>query len=256
MRDATLRIMARLDALYLEDPCSGSRRMVDYLANEGIQIGRDRVRNLMRRMGLRAIYQKPRTTVPGQPSERFPCLVDLKQITAVDQVWATDITYIPLQKGFLYLVAIMDLHSRHVLSWRLSNSLDTEFCLEALEMALSAGRKPQIFHSDQGCQYTSAEFVARLKAEGIKISWSGRKRCYDNILVERLWRTLKYEEVYLRAYGDGWEAEISLAHFLWRYCHVRPHSSLGGRTPQSVYSEAESCPTRPELTISGGQPVQ
>jgi hypothetical protein len=120
--------MARLDALYLEDPCSGSRRMVDYLANEGIQIGRDRVRNLMRRMGLRAIYQKPRTTVPGQPSERFPCLVDLKQITAVDQVWATDITYIPLQKGFLYLVAIMDLHSRHVLSWRLSNSLDTEFC--------------------------------------------------------------------------------------------------------------------------------
>jgi putative transposase len=248
--------MARLDALYLEDPCSGSRRMVHYLANEGIQIGRDRVRNLMRRMGLRAIYQKPRTTVPGQPSERFPCLVDLKQITAVDQVWATDITYIPLQKGFLYLVAIMDLHSRHVLSWKLSNSLDTEFCLEALEMALSAGRKPQIFHSDQGCQYTSADFVARLKAEEIKISWSGRKRCYDNILVERLWRTLKYEEVYLRAYGDGWEADISLAHFLWRYCHVRPHSSLGGRTPQSVYSESKPCPTRPELTISGAQPVQ
>jgi len=248
--------MARLDALYLEDPCSGSRRMVHYLANEGIRIGRDRVRNLMRRMGLRAIYQKPRTTVPGQPSERFPCLVDLKQITAVDQVWATDITYIPLQKGFLYLVAIMDLHSRHVLSWKLSNSLDTEFCLEALEMALSAGRKPQIFHSDQGCQYTSAEFVARLKAEEIRISWSGRKRCYDNILVERLWRTLKYEEVYLRAYGDGWVAEISLDHFLWRYCHVRPHSSLGGRTPHSVYTEAKPCPTRPELTISGAQPVQ
>ena len=255
VREATLRIMARLDALYLEDPCSGSRRMVDYLANEGIQIGRDRVRNLMRRMGLRAIYQKPRTTIPGQPSERFPCLVDLKQITAVDQVWATDITYIPMQKGFLYLVAIMDLHSRHVLSWKLSNSLDTEFCLEALEMALSAGRKPQIFHSDQGCQYTSADFVARLKAEEIKISWSGRKRCYDNILVERLWRTLKYEEVYLRAYGDGWEAEISLAHFLWRYCHVRPHSSLGGRTPHSVYTEAEPCPTRPELTTSGAKPV-
>jgi len=255
VREATLRIMARLDALYLEDPCSGSRRMVDYLANEGIQIGRDRVRNLMRRMGLRAIYQKPRTTIPGQPSERFPCLVDLKQITAVDQVWATDITYIPMQKGFLYLVAIMDLHSRHVLSWKLSNSLDTEFCLEALEMALSAGRKPQIFHSDQGCQYTSADFVARLKAEEIKISWSGRKRCYDNILVERLWRTLKYEEVYLRAYGDGWEAEISLAHFLWRYCNVRPHSSLGGRTPHSVYTEAEPCPTRPELTTSGAKPV-
>ena len=256
VRESTLRIMARLDALYLEDPCSGSRRMVDYLANEGIPIGRDRIRNLMRRMGLRAIYQKPRTTVPGQPSERFPCLVDLKQITAVDQVWATDITYIPLQKGFLYLVAIMDLHSRHVVSWKLSNSLDTEFCLEALEMALSCGRKPQIFHSDQGCQYTSTEFVARLKAEGSKISWSGRKRCYDNILVERLWRTLKYEEVYLRAYRDGWEAEISLAHFLWRYCHVRPHSSLGGRTPHSVYTEAEPCPTRPGLMMQGAKPVQ
>lgn len=191
--------MARLDALYMEDPYSSSRRMVDYLANEGIPIGRDRIRHLMRRTGLRAIYQKPRTTIPGQPSERFPCLFDLKQITEVGQIWAADITYIPLQKGFLYLVAIMDLHSRHVLSWKLSHSLDTEFCLEALEMALSAGRKPQILHSDQGCQYTSAEFVARLKAEEIKISWSGRKRCYNNILVERLWRTLKHEEVYLRS---------------------------------------------------------
>jgi putative transposase len=243
VRDATLRLMARLDTFYLEDPCNGSRRMVHNLANERIQIGRDRVRNLMRRMGLRAIYQKPRTTIPGQPSKRFPCLVDLKQITAVDQVWATEITYIPLQKGFLYLVAIMDLHSRHVLSWKLSNSLGTEFCLEALEMALRTDRKPQIFHSDQGCQYTSADFVTRLKAEEIKFSWTGRKRCYDNILVERLWRTLKYEEVYLRANGDGWEAEISLAHFLWRYCHVRPHSSLGGRTPQTVNSEAKPCPT-------------
>ena len=151
VRESTLRIMARIDALYLEDPCSGSRRMVYYLAQEGIQISRDRVRNLMRRMGLRAIYQKPRTTIPGDPSERFPCLVDLSLVTAVDQVWATDITYIPLQKGFLYLVAIVDLFSRHVLSWKLSNSLDREFCLEALEMALEGGRKPEIFHSDQGC---------------------------------------------------------------------------------------------------------
>ena len=248
--------MARIDALYLEDPCSGSRRMVDYLAREGIPISRDRVRNLMRRMGLRAIYQKPRTTVPGDPAERFPCLVDLRQVTTVDQVWATDITYIPLQKGFLYLVAIMDLHSRHVLSWRLSNSLDTEFCLEALEMALSSGRRPQIFHSDQGCQFTSSDFVARLQADGIRISWSGRKRCYDNILVERLWRTVKYEEVYLHAYSDGWEAEIGLARFLWRYCHVRPHSSLGGKTPHQVYTEAEPCSSRPELTMSGAKTVQ
>ena len=248
--------MARIDTLYLEDPCCGSRRMVGYLARDGIPISRDRVRNLMRRMGLRAIYQKPRTTIPGHPSERFPCLVDLSLVTAVDQVWATDITYIPLQKGFLYLVAIVDLFSRNFLSWKLSNSLDTEFCLEALDVALGAGRKPQIFHSDQGCQFTSTDFVARLQAEKIRISWSGRKRCYDNILVERLWRTVKYEEVYLRAYSDGWEAEISLARFLWRYCHVRPHSSLGGRTPHEVYTETESCPSRPGLTMSGTKPVQ
>lgn len=248
--------MARIDSLYLEDPCSGSRRMVDYLARDGIPISRDRVRNLMRRMGLRAIYQKPRTTVPGDPAKRFPCLVDLTQVTAVDQIWATDITYIPLQKGFLYLVAIVDLFSRNVLSWKLSNSLDTEFCLEALDMALEGGRMPEIFHSDQGCQFTSSDFVARLQTKGIKISWSGKKRCYDNILVERLWRTVKYEEVYLRAYSDGWEAEISLARFLWRYCHVRPHSSLGGKTPNEVYNEVESCPSRPGLTMSGAGTVQ
>jgi putative transposase len=264
VRESTLRIMARIDALYLEDPCSGSRRMVDYLAREGIPISRDRVRNIMRRMGLRAIYRKPRTTIPGDPAERFPCLVDLNAVTAVDQVWATDITYIPLQKGFLYLVAIVDLFSRNVYSsgeafgysWKLSNSLDTEFCLDALEMALGGGHKPEIFHSDQGCQFTSGDFVARLQAEEIRISWSGRKRCYDNILVERLWRTVKYEEVYLRAYSDGWEAEISLARFLWRYCHVRPHSSLRGRTPHEVYTETEPCSSRPGLTMSGAGTVQ
>jgi putative transposase len=256
VRESTLRIMARIDVLYLEDPCSGSRRMVDYLSRDGIPISRDRVRNLMRRMGLRAIYQKPRTTVPGHPSERFTCLVDLSLVTAVDQVWATDITYIPMRKGFLYLVAIVDLFSRNILSWKLSNSLDTEFCLDALEIALEGGRKPEIFHSDQGCQFTSSDFVARLQAEKIKISWSGRKRCYDNILVERLWRTVKYEEVYLRAYSDGWEAEISLARFLWKYCHVRPHSALGGRTPHEVYTENEPCSSRPGLTMSGARTVQ
>jgi len=248
--------MARIDALFLEDPTSGSRRIVHYLAREGIPISRDRVRNLMRRMGLRAIYQKPRTTIPGEPSIRYPCLVDLNKITEPDQVWATDITYIPLRKGFLYLVAIVDLYSRHVLSWKLSNSLDTEFCLDALDMALASGRKPAIFHSDQGCQFTSFDFLSRLQAEEIKISWSGRKRCFDNILVERLWRTVKYEEVYLRAYSDGWEAEVSLARFLWRYGHVRPHSALGGRTPNEVYAETEPCSSRPGLTMSGAKTVQ
>jgi len=153
-------------------------------------------------------------------------------------------------------VAIVDLFSRNVLSWQLSNSLDTEFCLKALDMALEGGRKPEIFHSEQGSQFTSYAFVAMLQSEKIKISWSGRKCCYDNILVERLWRTVKYEEIYLRAYSDGCEAEISLARFLWRYCHVRPHSSLGGRTPHEVYTENEPCSSRPELTNSGARSVQ
>ena len=133
-------------------------------------------------------------------------------------------------------MAIVDLFSRHVLSWKLSNSLDTEFCLDALQIASESERKPEIFHSDQVCQFTSGDFVARLQAEEIKISWSGRKHCYGNILVERLWRAFKCEEVYLHAYGDGWEVEISLARFQWRYCHVRPYSSLGGRTPYLVYT--------------------
>ncbi|MBV2352097.1 IS3 family transposase [Synechococcus sp. HK05] len=256
LRASTLRIMASIDAIYLEDPCRGSRRIVDYLAREGIPITRDRVRNLMRRLGLRAIYQKPRNTVPGNPSERFPCLVDVSTFMAVDQVCATDITYIPLQKGFLYLLAIVDLFSRNVLIWKLSTSLDTEFCLDAPEMALAWDRKPEIFHSDQGCQFTSGDFVARLQAEEIKFSRSGRIRCYENILVERLWRTVKYEEVYLHAYSDGWHAEISLARFLWRYCHVRPHSALGGRTPHEVYTEAQSCSSCPGLTFSGAGTVQ
>lgn len=248
--------MARIDALYLEDPCSGSRRIVDYLARDGIPISQDRVRNLKRRMGLRAIYQRPRTTIPGDPSERYPCLVDLRLVTAVDLVCAIDFTYIPLQKGFLYLVGIVDLFSRNVLSWKLSNSLDTEFCLDALERALGGGRKPGIFHSDQGFQFTSPDFVGRLRDDKIRISWSGRRRCYYNILVERLWRIVKYEEVYLHVYSDGWEAEISLARFLWRYIHVRPHSSLGGRTPQEVYTETEPCSSRPELTMTGAGTVQ
>ena len=162
--------MARIDALYMEDPCSGSHRLVKYLAREGIPISRDRVRNLMRRVGLKAINQKPSTTVPGESSKRFPCLVDLRQVRAAEQIWATDITWTPLHKRFLYLVAIVDLYSRNVLSWKLSNRVDTEFCLDALEMALADGRMPAIFHSDHGCQLTSSDFVAKLKAEKIKIS--------------------------------------------------------------------------------------
>ncbi len=162
VRDSTLPIMVRIDAIYLDDSSSGSHRIVHYLAREGIPISRDRVRNLMHRMGLRAIYQKPRTTIPGSPSERFPCLVDLDKITFIDQLWATDSTYIPLRKGFLYLVAIMDLFSRIVLSSKPANSVDTQVCMDALEMALAYGSRPEIFHSDLGCQFTLADYMAKL----------------------------------------------------------------------------------------------
>lgn len=163
--------MARIDALYLEDPCSGGRRMVNYLARKGIVISRDRARNLIRRIGLRAIYRKPRTIIPGDPAELFPCLVDLNAVTAVLQMWATDITYIPLQKGFLYLVAVADLISRNVLRCKPSNSLGTEFCLDALEVALGDDRKPEIVHCDQCCQFTSGDSVARMQAMEVRISW-------------------------------------------------------------------------------------
>jgi len=192
LRHPTLGIIARTAAIYLEDPANGSRRIMHYLAREAIAISRERVHNLVRSMGLQAIYQKPRTTVPGSPSESFPCLVDLDKITSIKKVWATDIAYIPRHKGFLYLVAIVDLFSRNVLNWKPSNSLDTQFCMDALEMALATDSRPGIFHSDQGYQFTSADFVGWLQAEEIKISLSGGRRCYDNILVERLWRTVKY----------------------------------------------------------------
>jgi putative transposase len=211
-------------------------------------ISRDRVHNLMRRMGLRAIYQKPRTTVPGSPSERVPCLVDLNKFTSIDQVWATDITYIPMRKGFLYLVAIVDLISRNILSWKLSNSLDTQFCMEALEMALASGSRPEIFHSDQGCQFTSTKFVGRLQAEDIKISWSGRRHYYDNILVERLWRTVKYEEVYLRAYSDGSiPMEVSTC---------KTSQFPGVKTPHETYSCIENRSSSPGLMMSEAKTVQ
>jgi len=190
VRESTRGVMASIDALYLVASYGGSRRMVDYLAREGIPISRDLVGNLLPRNGLRAIYQKPRTTVSGHPSERFPCLVGLNQVRAIDQVWATYRIYIPLRKGFLCLVAIVDLFSSHILSGKLSNSFDTEFCLETLDMALAGGHKPETFHLDQGCQFISTAFVGHFKAEAIKLSWSGRWRCYDNNLVERLGRTL------------------------------------------------------------------
>jgi putative transposase len=188
----------------------------------------------MRKMGLMAIYPKPRTTKSIIEHAKFPCLIRKMDITEPDQVWCSDITYIRMAHGFMYLVAIMDYFSRYVISWSVSNSLESLFCMDALDEALRSS-KPQVFHSDQGCQYTSSDFVDELKSRKIKVSMSGRGRCFDNILAERLWRTVKYEEIYLREYNDGHELIRSLREYFDYYNYRRPHRSLDGIRPADVY---------------------
>jgi putative transposase len=224
--------MRQIDELYLKWPFYGSRKMAEELG-----VNRKRVQRLMRRMGLQAIYPKRRTTWPGSGHTIYPYLLRDLKITHPDQVWATDITYVPMSRGFLYLVAIMDWYSRYVLAWRLSNTLTGTFCLEALEEALSRAR-PEIFNSDQGSQFTATAFTERLQARGVAISMDGRGRALDNVFVERLWRSVKYEEVYLRDYGSVWEAEDSLSDYFQFYCHRRIHQALGYRTPAEVYFTA------------------
>ena len=220
-----------LDEQYLTTPFYGSRRMAVLLG-----ANRKRIRRLMRTMGIEAIYPKRRTTWPGSGHKIYPYLLRNVEVLRPDQVWSTDITYVPLRHGFLYLVAIMDWYSRHVLSWRLSNTLDGGFCLEALDESLSVAT-PEIFNSDQGCQFTAAAFTSRLEARGIAVSMDGRGRAIDNVFIERLWRSVKYEEVYLRDYADGWEAEEQLAAYFRFYSHERIHQALGYRTPAAVYRE-------------------
>ena len=224
--------MRQIDELYLKWPFYGSRKMAEELG-----VNRKRVQRLMRRMGLQAIYPKRRTTWPGSGHTIYPYLLRDLKITHPDQVWATDITYVPMSRGFLYLVAIMDWYSRYVLAWRLSNTLTGTFCLEALEEALSRAR-PEIFNSDQGSQFTATAFIGRLQASGVAISMDGRGRAIDNVFVERLWRSVKYEEVYLRDYANAWEAEDSLCSYFRFYCHQRIHQALGYRTPAEVYFKA------------------
>jgi putative transposase len=194
---ANLALMRQIDQQYLETPFYGSRKLADVLG-----VNRKRVQRLMRLMGLEAIYPKRRTTWPGAGHKIYPYLLRNVEILRPDQVWSTDITYIPLHHGFLYLVAVLDWFSRYVLAWRLSNTLDGRFCLEALDEALGRG-KPEIFNSDQGAQFTAAAFTGRLESAGVAISMDGRGRALDNVFVERLWRSVKYEEVYLKDYGDG-----------------------------------------------------
>lgn len=221
--------MRVIDEQYLKTPFYGSRKMSEVLG-----FNRKRIQRLMRLMGIEAIYQRPRTTRAASRHKIYPYLLRNVPITRPDQVWSTDITYVPMYHGFLYLVAVMDWYSRYVLSWRLSNTLDGDFCLEALDEALDHGR-PEIFNSDQGSQFTAVAFTSRLESCGIAISMDGRGRALDNVFIERLWRSVKYEEVYLKDYSTAWEAEGSLASYFRFYCQERIHQSLDYRTPAEVY---------------------
>jgi len=226
-----LALMREIDCLYTKRPFFGTRKIQRHFG-----INRKRAQRLMRLLGLEAVCPKRSTSRPAPGHKVYPYLLRNLAITRPDQVWASDITYIPLQHGFVYLTAVMDLYSRNVLSWRLSNTLTGDFCVDALEAAL-ANARPQIFNTDQGAQFTATAFTSRLEKSGVAISMDGRGRALDNVFVERLWRTVKYEEVYLRDYMDGWKAEESLGDYFDFYCHERPHQALGYRTPAEVYRE-------------------
>jgi len=232
----SLALMRRIDALFLKYPFYGSRQMARQLRREGIAVGRHRVRRLMRLMGLEAIYRAAKTSVPHPEHRVYPYLLKGLAIERPDQVWCADITYIPVQRGFLYLVAVMDWASRRVLAWRLSNTLDARFCVEALADALARHGTPEIFNTDQGSQFTSFEFTGALGNAGVAISMDGRGRCMDNIFIERLWRSLKYEAVYLHELTDGFVAERVIGDWIGFYNSERPHSALGGRTPAEAYA--------------------
>ena len=238
-RAEDLELMARMDRQYLKTPFYGSRRMKAWLLAEGYLVSRSKVRRLMRLMGLEAIYRRPNTSKPAPGHRVYPYVLKGVDVNRVDQVWAADITYIPMAQGFLYLVAIMDWHSRHVLAWKLSNTMDTDFCVTALEAALGKGR-PEVFNTDQGAQFTSDAFTQTLQERGIRVSMDGKGRYLDNIFVERLWRSIKYEEVYLKAYQTVAEARVGINAYLEFYNRRRPHQSLGYRTPAQVYQKGQA----------------
>jgi len=251
-----LALMRRIDELFLKYPFYGSRQMVRQLRRDGVRVGRQRVRRLMRLMGLEAIYQAPRTSTPHRAHRVYPYLLRGMAIDRPDRVWCADITYIPVQRGFLYLVAVMDWATRHVLSWRLSNTMDAGFCVEALAEALARYGRPEIFNTDQGSQFTSLDFTGTIENAGIAISMDGRGRCMDNIFIERLWRSLKYEAVYLHELTDGFVARRVIGEWIDFYNTERPHSALAGRTPAEVYEarqpadmmdKAIALPTSPQV---------
>jgi putative transposase len=235
--DNDLALTQRIDELFTAWPFLGSRRLTTLLRAEGHAINRKRVQRLMRKMGIAALGPKPRTTVPAPGHKIYPYLLRDMTIDRPNQVWAADITYIPIGRGFLYLVAIMDWASRAVLSWRLSNTMDSSFCVSALEEALARFGTPEIFNTDQGSQFTSAAFTGTLAAAGVKISMDGRGRWMDNVFIERLWRSLKHEDVYLKGYADGREARAGIGSWIAFYNLQRPHQALGNRTPMAVWRD-------------------
>lgn len=234
--EADLALMRAINELHLEHPYAGSRMLRDFLRRGDYpNIGRKRVKTLMKRMGIEAIYRKPNTSKKNPKYLIYPYLLRDLTVTRPNHVWAADITYIPMKRGFIYLFAVVDWASRRVLSWRLSNTLTTDFCIEAVEEAMRKYGKPEIFNTDQGCQFTSLEFTGLLKDNGIRISMDGKGCWRDNVFVERLWRSIKYEEVYLYAYDSVTAARQGLERYLTRYNQIRPHSSLDRMTPDEFY---------------------
>ncbi len=232
-----LALMRRIDELYLEKPFYGSRRMTFELNEEGRRVNRKRVQRLMRLMGLEGLVPRPGTSKAAPGNKIYPYLLRGVAISEPNHVWASDITYIPMANGFLYLVAIIDWASRAVLAWRLSNTMDSAFCVEALQEALERHGRPRIFNTDQGAQFTSAPFTGTLEAAGIAISMDGRGRFMDNIFIERLWRSVKYEEVHLKAYADGREARAGIGQWMEFYNHRRPHQAMGNQRPMAVWRD-------------------
>jgi putative transposase len=231
-----LRLMRLIDEQYTARPFYGSRRMTRWLIEQGEEVNRKRVQRLMRTMGLEAIYPKPRLSTAGKDHKAYPYLLRGVAIERVDQVWSTDITYVPMTGGFMYLAAVIDWFSRYVIAWRLSNTLDGSFCLEMLEEALEGGR-PEVFNTDQGVQFTAEAFTGRLERAGVAVSMDGRGRASDNVFVERLWRSVKYEDIYIRCYEAVPELHRGLGRYFAFYNDERPHQSLGYRTPAAVYRE-------------------
>jgi putative transposase len=233
--DGDLKLMRRIDELHLELPFAGARMLRDLLRAEGFAVGRKHMTTLMRRMGITALYRKPNTSrrAPGQTI--YPYLLRTLSITRSNHVWAMDISYIPMARGFVYLAAVVDWFSRRILSWKLSITMDVSFCLEAVEEALSMNDKPEIFNTDQGSQFTSEAFTEQLRKNNIAISMDGKGCWRDNVFVERIWRTIKYEEVYLRAYDSAHDARTSLRKYIEFYNQTRPHSSLKGKTPDQIH---------------------